>query len=72
MGGVHVRRRGGLGEWGTNDKSMGEMGKDQSFSNLFLKPLTEGAVTTEAVSQFQYFTTLTENANPLRAPPVNE
>ncbi len=37
----------------------------QTFSNLFLKPLTEGAVTTEAGSLFQYFTTLTESADPL-------
>ncbi len=37
----------------------------QSFSNLFLKTLTEGSVTTEDGSLFQYFTTLTENANPL-------
>ncbi len=34
-------------------------------SNRFLKTLTEGAVTTEAGSLFQYFTTLTENADPL-------
>ncbi len=31
----------------------------------FLKTLTEGAVTTEGGSLFQYFTTLTENAGPL-------
>ncbi len=37
----------------------------QTFSNRFLKTLTEGAVTTKAGSLFQYFTTLTENANPL-------
>ncbi len=49
-------------------QSMGEMGKDknvQTSSNRFLKTLTEGAVTTEAGSLFQYFTTLTENADPL-------
>ncbi len=33
----------------------------QPFSNLFLKTLTEGALTTEAGSLFQYFTTLTGN-----------
>ncbi len=31
-----------------------------TFSNIFLKTLTEGAVTTEAGSSFQYFTTLAE------------
>ncbi len=30
---------------------------------LFLKMLTEGAITTEAESLFQYETTLTENAD---------
>ncbi len=50
--------------WGVREilekcvQSMGEMGKD-------LKKLTEGAVTTEAGSLFQYFTTLIENADPL-------
>ncbi len=37
----------------------------QTFSNLFLKILTEGAVTTKARSLFQYFTTLTEKVYPL-------
>ncbi len=37
----------------------------QTFSNLFLKTLAEGAATAEAGSLFQYFTTLTENADPL-------
>ncbi len=37
----------------------------QTFSNLFLNILTAGAVTTEAGSLFQYFTTLTEKADPL-------
>ncbi len=37
----------------------------QTSSNRFLKTLTEGAVTTEAGSLLQYFTTLTENADPL-------
>ncbi len=33
--------------------------------NLFLKILKEEAVTPEAGALFQYFTTLTEKANPL-------
>ncbi len=37
----------------------------QTFFNLFLKSLTEGAVTTETGSLFQYFTTLIENSDPL-------
>ncbi len=36
----------------------------QAFSNLLLNILTEGAVTTEAGSFFQYFTTLTEKGRP--------
>ncbi len=46
---------------------MGEMGNTsvQTFSNLFLKTLTERADATEAGSLIQYFTTLTENADPL-------
>ncbi len=56
--------------WDGGDEEMsvrprGEMGKyfgpNILLSNLFLKTLTEGAVTTEAGSLFQYFTTLTEN-----------
>ncbi len=68
MGSVQVgrggRAKGGGGECSVNG---GEGGKTyvQAFSNLFLKTLTEGAVTTEAGSLFQYFTTLTENADPL-------
>ncbi len=68
MGGVQVGRWGGGREkGGMSVQSMGEMGKDflQTSSNRFLKTLTEGAVTTEAGSLFQYFTTLTENADPL-------
>ncbi len=49
---------GGVEEWG-DESSV------QTFSNLFLKALTEGAVTTEAGSLFQYFTNLTENAVPV-------
>ncbi len=36
-----------------------------TFSNLFLKLLTEDFVTTEAGSLFRYFTTLTKNVGPL-------
>ncbi len=45
----------------------GRLGKTsvQTSSNRFLKALTEGAVTTEAGSLFQYCTTPTENADPL-------
>ncbi len=55
---------GGLG--GMSVQSMGEMGKTsvQTSSNRFLKTLTEGAVT-EAGRLFPYFSTLTENADPL-------
>ncbi len=37
----------------------------QTFSDHFLKQLTEGNVATEIGSLFQYFTTLTEKAAPL-------
>ncbi len=37
----------------------------QTFSYRYLKTLTEGAVTTDAGSLFQYFTTVNENADPL-------
>ncbi len=49
------------GKGGVSVQSIGEMGKDfrlHIFSNLFLKTLAEGAVTTEAGSLFQYFTNL--------------
>ncbi len=52
MGGVQVGWR-GVGQWGRWRKT-----SVQTFSNLFLKTLTQGAVTTEAGSLFQYFTTL--------------
>ncbi len=44
-------------------QSMEEMGKTsvQTFPNLFLKILTEGTLTMEAGSLFQYFATLTGN-----------
>ncbi len=48
-------------------QSMAEMGKTsvETFSNRFLKTLAEGAVMTEAGGLFLYFTTLTENTDPL-------
>ncbi len=57
-----IGKRGGwvFSQWGRWGKT-----SVQTSSNLFLKTLTEGAVTTEAGSLFQYFTTLTENADPL-------
>ncbi len=59
---------GGLGQMGwVCVQSMGEMGKGfcPKLSIRFLKTLTEGAVTMEAGTLFQYFTNLTENADPL-------
>ncbi len=55
---------GGMGGGQRNE----EMGKDfcSNFLQPFLKTLTEGAVTTEAESLFQYFTALTENVDPFR------
>ncbi len=47
-------------QWGRRGKTY-----VQIFSNLFLKILTEGTVSTEAGSLFQYFTILTENADHL-------
>ncbi len=51
-------------------KQWGRWGKTsvQPFYNLFLKTLTEGAVTTEAGSLFQYFTTLTGDGSHLGVP----
>ncbi len=45
---------------------MSKMGKDfcPNFLQPLLEHLEEGAVTTEAGSLFQYFTTLTEKADP--------
>ncbi len=59
MGGVQV------GRGGVSVQPIGEMRKGfcPNFLQPFLKTLTEGTVTTEAGSSFQYFTTLTENAN---------
>ncbi len=61
---------GGRGEQGNGEmsfQSMGEMGKTsvQTFSKLFSKTLTEGAVTAEAGSLFRYVITLTEKAGNL-------
>ncbi len=57
------REKGG----GGGVQSMGKWGmiSVQTFSNRVMKTLTEGGVTTEAGSLFQYFTTLTENVDPL-------
>ncbi len=58
---------GGRGKGGMSVQSMGEMGKDfcPNFLQPFLETLTEGAVTTKAGNLLKYFTTLTENADPL-------
>ncbi len=55
MGGVQVGKGGG-----GSVQSMGEMGKD--FCPNFLQPFLENI---DRGSLFQYFTTLTENADPL-------
>ncbi len=47
-----------LSQWGRWGKT-----SVQTFPSRFLKTLTEGAVTAEAGSLFQYFTTLTEKAD---------
>ncbi len=61
MGGVLVGRGGmSVSQWGRWERI-----SVQTFSGRFLKILTEGAVTTEAGSLYQYFTTLTENDDPL-------
>ncbi len=62
VGGGGVGKRGGwvFSQWGRWGKT-----SVQTSSYRFLKTLTEGAVTTEAGSLFQYFTILTENADPL-------
>ncbi len=56
MGGVQVG-------WGGVGLQNGEIGED--FCPHFLQPFLESIVTAEAWSLFQYFTTLTENAEPL-------
>ncbi len=58
-----VYRWEGGGECSVN----GRWGKafTQTFSNVFLKTSTEGAVTTKAGSLFQYFITLAENVDRL-------
>ncbi len=63
MGGVQVD----FGNGGTSVQPMGEMGK-VFYPNVlrpFLEKMAEGAVTTEAGSLFQYFTTPTKNADSL-------
>ncbi len=59
-GGKEGERGGVFSQWGRWGKT-----SVQTSSNRFLKTLTEGAVTTEAGSLFQYFTTLTENGDPI-------
>ncbi len=63
MGGL----QGGVGEWGEECSVNGGDGErflSKLSPTFFLKTLIEGAVTTEAGSLLQYFTTLTENADP--------
>ncbi len=50
--------RGGEGRAGGGETSV------LTFSSPFMRTLTEGAVTTEGGSLFQYFTTLAENVDP--------
>ncbi len=67
MGGVQVGW-GDVGKWGDECSVNGggwEKTFVQTFSNRFLKTLAEGAVTKEDGSLLQYFTTLTENTDPL-------
>ncbi len=60
MGGAQVRW-GGVGEREMSVQAMGEMGKNfcPKFRQTFLETLTEGGITTETGSLFQYFTTIT-------------
>ncbi len=53
------------GGTGGREDDWGDERSVQTFYNLFLKPLTEGAVTAETGSLFQHFTALTEKADPL-------
>ncbi len=67
MGGVPMGWE-GVRKWGDEcsvNGGDGEKASVQAFSNLFLKTLTEVAITAEAGSLFQYFTTLIENADRL-------
>ncbi len=52
----------GVGEWGDECSVNGGDG-ERLLSNLFVTALTEGAVTMEVGSLFQYFRTLTESAS---------
>ncbi len=53
------------GKWGDECSVNGERLLSKLSPTFSSKTLTEGVVTTEAGSLFQYFTTLTENADPL-------
>ncbi len=63
---VNVWCAGGMGggEFANMEINGGDEIFAQTYFDRFLKTLTEGAVTTEAGSLFQYFTTLTENGDP--------
>ncbi len=69
MGAVQVGGGGGGWQKGVGECSVngGDVEKllSKDFSKSYLKTMTEGAVTMEVGSLFQYFTTLTENADPL-------
>ncbi len=59
-----------VGRGGVGGRGVGKCSDNGGVGERFLSKLpptvslTEGAVTTEAGSLFQYFTTLTENADP--------
>ncbi len=57
----------GEGKGEISVQSIGRRGNTsvETFSNLFVKKVVEGAVTTEAGGIFQYFTSLTEKGLPL-------
>ncbi len=59
-----VQGGGGVGDW-ADECSLYKEDGERLLPNLFLKILTEGAVTAEAGNLCQYFTTLTEKAEPL-------
>ncbi len=55
----------GMGKWVFSQWGRWGRISVQTFFSLYLEILTEGALTTEIGSLFQYSTTLAENANPL-------